>query len=171
MPYLAALPGRDAFRTRITALYNFARTSVPFWEGGRWYYSKNSGLQKQNVWYSRATLTSAAQMVIDPNALSPDGSISLSDFTPSPDGRHYVYGQSEGGSDWSTLYVRDFATGRNTAGHGAMGQVQRHVVDEGRTRLLLRTVPRATRGASSSRSSSNTRRSTTTSSARSNRPT
>ncbi|MGC9997693.1 MAG: prolyl oligopeptidase family serine peptidase [Terriglobia bacterium] len=115
MPYLAALPGRDAFRERITALYNYARTSVPFWEGGRWWYTKNSGLQKQNVWYSRLTLTGAEEMIIDPNQLSPDGSTALSEFTPSPDGKHYTYGLSEGGSDWVTIYARDLATGKNTS--------------------------------------------------------
>jgi prolyl oligopeptidase len=115
MPYLAALPGRETFKTRITALYNYARTSVPTFEGGRWWYTKNSGLQKQSVWFSRPTLTGAERMVLDPNQLSPDGSIALSDFTPSPDGKHFVFGQSEGGSDWSTLYVRDFATNKNTS--------------------------------------------------------
>src|SRR5262249_33138166 len=44
LPYLSALPGRDAFKTRLTALYNYERTGIPFWEGGRWWYSKNSGL-------------------------------------------------------------------------------------------------------------------------------
>ncbi len=115
MPYLAALPGRDVFRERITALYNYARTSVPFWEGGRWWYTKNSGLQKQSVWYSRVTLTGAEEMIIDPNQLSPDGSTALSQFTPSPDGKHYTYGLSEGGSDWVTIHVRDLATGKDTS--------------------------------------------------------
>jgi len=114
MPYLAALPGRDVFNTRITALYNYPRSSVPFWEGGRWWYSKNTGLQRQNVFYSRESLTGPEQMVLDPNALSPDGSIALSNFTPAPDGRHYTLGLSEGGSDWVTLYVRDAATGLGT---------------------------------------------------------
>jgi len=113
-PYLAALPSRAIFNTRITTLYNYARTSVPYWEGGRWWYSKNSGLQKQNVRYSRATLTGPEQMVLDPNQLSPDGSIALSDFTPSPDGKYFTFGQSEGGSDWVTLYVRDLGTNKNT---------------------------------------------------------
>jgi len=115
MPFLAALPGRGEFRARITALFNYARTSVPFWEGGRWWYTKNSGLQKQNVWYSRTTLSGAEEMIIDPNQLSPDGSTALSEFRPSPDGKHFAYGLSEGGSDWVALYVRDLVTGKNTS--------------------------------------------------------
>src|SRR6185503_13647987 len=87
MPYLAALPGRDILKQRITALYDFPRSSLPFWEGGRWFYSKNSGLQRQNVWYARRTLDGAEQLVLDPNQLSPDGNIALSGFSPSPDGK------------------------------------------------------------------------------------
>ena len=115
MPYLEALPGRDIFKNRITALYNYARTSAPFFEGGRWFYVKNSGLQRQSVWYSARTLDGAEELVIDPNVLSPDGSVALSGFIPSPDGKVFAYGQSEGGSDWVTFYVRDFATKQNTA--------------------------------------------------------
>jgi len=115
MPYLAALPGRDLFKRRITALYDYARTSAPFWEGGRWYYTKNSGLQRQSVWYSRPTLDGAERVILDPNQLSPDGSIALSGFAPSPGGKMLAYGQSEGGSDWVTYYVRDLSTGKNTA--------------------------------------------------------
>jgi len=114
-PYLDALPGRDGLKARLTALYNFPRVGVPFWEGGRWWYTKNSGLQKQSVWYARPTLDGADTLVLDPNQLSPDGSVALSDFTPSPDGARYAYGLSEGGSDWVTLYVREVATDKNTA--------------------------------------------------------
>jgi prolyl oligopeptidase len=113
-PYLAALPGRDALKARITALYDFPRTGAPFWEGGRWFYTKNSGLQKQNVWYSRATLDGSEDLLLDPNELSPDGSTALSGLFPSPDGKHFAYGLSEGGSDWVTVHARDFATSKDT---------------------------------------------------------
>jgi prolyl oligopeptidase len=115
LPYLASLPGRDLFQTRITSLYNYARSSVPWYEGGRWYYTRNSGLQRQSVYFSRPTLDGPESVVLDPNALSPDGSIALSGFSPSPDGRWLAFGQSEGGSDWVTYYVRDLRTGRTTA--------------------------------------------------------
>ncbi len=115
MPYLASLPGREAFKARITALYDYARTSVPFWEGGRWFYTRNTGLQRQSVWYSRRAIDGAEEIALDPNVLSPDGSVALSGFAPAPAGNRLAYGQSEGGSDWVTFYVRDLATGKNTA--------------------------------------------------------
>jgi prolyl oligopeptidase len=51
-------------------------------------------------------------VLLDPNALSPDGSVALADFVPSPDGKRFAYGLSEGGSDWSTYYVREMADRR-----------------------------------------------------------
>ncbi|MGE5246256.1 MAG: prolyl oligopeptidase family serine peptidase [Betaproteobacteria bacterium] len=110
--YLATLPLHETFKQRITELWNFPKTTAPFFEGGRWFYTRNSGLQKQSVVYTRAALDGPDTVAIDPNTLSPDGSIALSDFVPSPDGRNFVYGQSEGGSDWSTLYVRALPDGR-----------------------------------------------------------
>ena len=110
--YLATLPMREPLKARITELWNYPKVSAPRWQGGRWYYSRNTGLQRQSVMYSRATLDGPEQVVLDPNKLSPDGSIALSGFVPSPDGRYVAYGQSEGGSDWSTYFVRNLKTGR-----------------------------------------------------------
>src|SRR5438477_1162748 len=105
--YLDVLPSREELRKRITDLWNYPRVSAPAYRGGRWFYARNSGLQRQAVYYTRASLTSPERVAIDPNLLSPDGSVALSDFIPSPDGKHFAYGQSEGGSDWSAFYVRE----------------------------------------------------------------
>ncbi len=112
--YLATLPMREPLKARITELWNYPKVSAPRWQGGRWYYSRNSGLQRQSVMFSRSTLEGKEQVVLDPNALSPDGTVALSGFVPSPDGRYVAYGQSEGGSDWSTYLVRNLRTGRAT---------------------------------------------------------
>ncbi len=64
----------------------------PQYEGGHWFYSRNTGLQRQAVVFKRETLNSPETVVLDPNSLSPDGSIALSAFFPSPDGRHFAYG-------------------------------------------------------------------------------
>ena len=110
--YLDALPERDALKKRITELYDYPRVTMPHFEGRHWFYSRNTGLQRQNVVFTRETLSGPETVVIDPNQLSPDGSIALSSFDPAPDGQHYAYGQAEGGSDWSTYYVRELGSNR-----------------------------------------------------------
>jgi len=109
--YLDAIPARDALKARITELYNYPRVSIPAYTGRHWFYYRNTGLQRQSVVFARRDVNGPEQMVIDPNQLSPDGSVALSEFAPAPDDKHYVYGQSEGGSDWVTYFVRDLATG------------------------------------------------------------
>ena len=84
--------------------------SLPFREGGRIFYRKNSGLQKQSVLYMRRSLSAAPKVVLDPNKLFPDGSTALFGSAPSPDGKLIVYSLSEGGADWQTLRVRDLTT-------------------------------------------------------------
>src|SRR5207248_1720555 len=104
--YLGRLAMRDRLKQRITELWDFPKVSVPAREGGRYFYRKNSGLQRQSVLYVQANLQAEPSVVLDPNTLSPDGSLSLSDWKASPDGKLVVYGVSEGGADWETLHVR-----------------------------------------------------------------
>lgn len=111
--YLGTLPMRDRFKKRITDLWNYPRVGIPVREGGRYFYQKNSGLERQSPLYVRASLTAAPALVLDPNALSPDGSLSLSQWKPSPDGRLLAYAVSEGGADWETLHVRDIDKGKD----------------------------------------------------------
>src|SRR3989440_7753358 len=113
--YLDGLPMRDALKKRITELYNYPRVTVPQFEGRHWFYSRNTGLQRQSVVFVRESLTGPERVLIDPNQLSPDGSVALSQYYPSPDGRHFLYGQAEGGSDWSTFYVRELDSGKQLA--------------------------------------------------------
>jgi len=113
--YLDKLPSRNALKSRITALWDYPKVGLPHYEGRRWFYARNSGLQRQSLVYTRETMNGPETVAIDPNELSPDGSIALSLWRPSPDGQHVAYGQSEGGSDWSTFYVRDIGSGRRTS--------------------------------------------------------
>ncbi len=112
-PYLAALPHRDALSARLTALWNYPRVSIPFAEGGRLFYARNTGLQRQAPVYMRANWAAEPRLVIDPNSISEDGSVSLAQYAPSPDARLLAYGLSEGGADWRTIRVRDIASGKD----------------------------------------------------------
>lgn len=68
-----------------------------------YYFSKNSGLQNQAVIYSQATLEGKAVVLIDPNTLSEDGTVSLMGSAFSEDGKTYAYSVASGGSDWRTV--------------------------------------------------------------------
>ena len=115
-PYLAALPLRQPFGTRLTALWNYPRVGLPdVVDTGALFYARNSGLQRQAPVYMRAPGSPAATVVLDPNAISPDGSISVGQWAPSPDGSLLAYTLSEGGADWQTVKVRNVATGRDAS--------------------------------------------------------
>jgi len=108
--YLDAVPERDSVRRRLTALWNYERYGIPVREGGRYVWSKNDGLQDQSVIYTQASLDAAPTVLLDPNRLSTDGTVALSTWRVSPDGRLFAYGTASGGSDWNEFHVRDIAT-------------------------------------------------------------
>ncbi len=109
---LAKLPMRQWFKDRITKLWDYPKTGVPTVEHGTLFYSRNSGLQKQSPVYMRRG-AGAESMILDPNVLSTDGSISLAAWVPSPDATLLAYATSEGGADWQDVHLRDLATGKD----------------------------------------------------------
>jgi len=112
--YLEKLPRRGAIQKRLKELWDYERFGMPFERGGRWFYSHNSGLQNQAVLLTTESLQSKqSKVLLDPNSMSRDGTTSLSDYEPSEDGKLIAYGVSEAGSDWTTIRVRDIATGRD----------------------------------------------------------
>ncbi len=115
--YLAGLPGRAAFQKRLTELYNYERFSPPRHRAGKYFYSRNDGLQNQSVLYVQDALDGPARVLLDPNALSGDGTVALTLAEPSPDGGLLVYGLAAAGSDWNEFRVRSVATGQDLADH------------------------------------------------------
>ena len=98
--YLESIPERTIIEKRLKELWDYERYGMPVKEGGRYYYSYNDGLQNQNVIYVQSSLDSEAEMLIDPNTWSDDGTVALASFFPSPDGKHLAYLVQDGGSDW-----------------------------------------------------------------------
>lgn len=103
--YLNAIPFRDKIKERLTKIWDYPKVTAPYKEGGRYYYYRNNGLQNQYVVYSKETLEGEERMVLDPNSFSEDGTVALTNFSPSDDGRYIGYGISHGGSDWNEYYV------------------------------------------------------------------
>jgi prolyl oligopeptidase len=110
--YLATLPAKPHFQKRMTELFSYERYGIPRKEGNRYFYSRNTGLQNQNVLYVREGLNGAPRMLIDPNTWSDDGATALAEWEPSEDGRRLVYSIQEGGTDWRIVKVLDVDTGK-----------------------------------------------------------
>jgi prolyl oligopeptidase len=113
--YLKKIPQRDAIRKRLKQLWNFERYSVPFKEGGRYFFSRNDGLQNQSVFYTLPALDAKPRVLLDPNKLSHDGTVALAGMAVSRDGNFLAYGISVAGSDWEEWKVRDVRSGHDTA--------------------------------------------------------
>ncbi len=112
-PYLEGTPTHTWFKNRLTQLWNYERYGVPVKEGAHYFWLRNDGLQDQSVLYVAEALGAEPRVLIDPNALSKDATISMSNFKVSPNGRLVAYSLSDGGTDWDTWYVRDVASGRD----------------------------------------------------------
>lgn len=110
--YLATLPGRDLFKARLKTLIDYERFGMPQKKGGKYFYSRNSGLQNQPPVYVRDTLTGEGRLLIDPNTLSKDGATALGEWSPSEDGSKLLYTIQDGGTDWRIVRVLDVATGQ-----------------------------------------------------------
>jgi prolyl oligopeptidase len=115
--YLATIPQRDAIHRRMTQLWNYERYGIPFKRAARYFYTRNNGLQNQAVLYTAPALDAAPSVLLDPNTLSPDGTIALTGLDISEDGARLAYGLAVAGSDWQEIRVRDVATAKDLADH------------------------------------------------------
>ena len=109
--FLSEVPARNRIRARLTELWDYERYSAPFHEGNRWFFFKNDGLQNQDLLYTQDGLDAEPRVLLDPNTLSADGTVSLSSLDISRDGSLLAYGISRAGSDWQELRVRSTADG------------------------------------------------------------
>lgn len=107
--YLARIPFRDQIKKRLTELWNYEKYTAPFKEGQYTYYYKNDGLQNQYVLY-RQKGNDKAEVFLDPNKFSTDGTTSLADINFTKDGSLCAFQISEGGSDWRKVIVLDAKT-------------------------------------------------------------
>src|SRR5436190_15154860 len=111
--FLESIPERAKIRERLKQLWNYERTGLPQQRGGRYFFSRNSGLQNQSVLYVAAGRNAEPRMLLDPNTLSPDGTVSLAGYEVSDDGKLMAYGLARGGSDWHDWHVREIDTGKD----------------------------------------------------------
>lgn len=111
--YLNQISERAGIKARLTNLWNYERFGIPEQNGGRYFFTRNDGLQNQSVLYTANTLNAAPRVLLDPNKLSADGTVALAGTAYSLDGKLMAYGLAASGSDWTEWQVRDVTTGRD----------------------------------------------------------
>ena len=110
---LDARSSRPALRARLEQLASIGRLRQPRVHGARVFFVKRVGTENQPALYVRDGFSGPTRRVVDPNTMSADGTVALDWWHPSPDGSKVAYGISEGGSEQSTLRVREVETGRD----------------------------------------------------------
>jgi prolyl oligopeptidase len=111
-PYLEAIPYRAQLHARVKQVSDYAKYSSPSRKGPYYFFSKNEGLQDQNVLYIQKGLNGTPEVLIDPNKWPGGGTTRLSAFAPSANAKYAVYGISKSGSDWQQYKVMELATKR-----------------------------------------------------------
>jgi prolyl oligopeptidase len=112
--HLDQLPGREWLAERLHAVSYVDAVSVPRRAGPRLFFTRRKADQEKAVLYRRDDTDGVDHVLVDPNALSADGSISLGEWVPSSDGKTLAYALSENNSDEATLHVKDVATGKDS---------------------------------------------------------
>jgi len=109
--YLAQVSVRPALRARLEELLAIGSLSAPAPARGRYFYQYRDGRQNQPILYVREGVQGCDRVLIDPNALNPEGTTALDWYHPSDDGHLLAYGLSEDGNEESVLHVLDVDTG------------------------------------------------------------
>ncbi|KAM2968604.1 hypothetical protein FF2_015818 [Malus domestica] len=96
---------RGQLGEKITQLFDHPRYDPPLKRGNKYFYTHNTGLQAQSVLYVQDSLDGKADVLLDPNTLSEDGTVSLNTYSISEDAKYLAYALSSSGSDWATIKV------------------------------------------------------------------
>ena len=105
--FLTKIPFREDLEKRLTDIWNYPKYGVPFKKGDNYFFFKNDGVQNQSVMYITDNLDVDAKVLLDPNALSEDGTVALASMGISKDGKYLAYSTASGGSDWNEIYVME----------------------------------------------------------------
>jgi prolyl oligopeptidase len=105
--YLSKIPFRNILKDRLKELNNYAKQGVPFIKNGHYFFFRNEGLQNQSILYYQHSPSEEAEILLDPNALSSDGTVALTTISISNDGKYLGYSIARNGSDWNEILVLD----------------------------------------------------------------
>ena len=107
MAQLSSLPARDGIHRRLEELMRPSAMGTINRAGKRYFFRQRLEDQELAVLYCQDAPHCAPRLLLDPNELSSDGTITLADTHPSPDGSLIAYRLSLSGSSCMPLYVMD----------------------------------------------------------------
>ncbi len=108
--FLEQIPYRNTIKERLTEIWNYPKYGQPYRIGEYYFFSKNDGLQNQYVTYFQKGLDGTPEVFLDPNTLSPDGTVTASISGFSNDRKYVNIRISKSGSDWSEMSLMEVAT-------------------------------------------------------------
>jgi len=111
-PYLAGLREVPAMRRRIGELWDTPRTGAPRHRNGVTVWEHNDGLQNQPVLHISRD-GGDPEVLLDPNEFTADGTVAVTVWSLSPDGRHLAFSTSDAGSDRQIGHVLETSTGNH----------------------------------------------------------
>jgi prolyl oligopeptidase len=109
--WLSALPGRAALAARLKSLYYAESISTPLHRGNRCFYRRTHADKEKAVYYYREGREGKDRVLLDPNQMSADGSVSVGGIFPSHDGKKVAYTLRTNNSDEATLHILNVDTG------------------------------------------------------------
>jgi prolyl oligopeptidase len=105
--FLDAIPVRDRMRTRFREMLIHDSIGAPIQRLGVYFFLKRGA--EQDLWsvYRRAGIGGQDELLIDPDPMSSDRTLSIGAVAPSEDARLLAYGIRHGGEDETELRVFD----------------------------------------------------------------
>ena len=100
-------PEREELKRRVAGLLKIDSIEVPTEENGRLFFLKRGADQDQGVLYVRKSPGGADEVLVDPNPMSADHTVSVHLEGVSKDGRLVAYGMRKGGEDEVTVHLLD----------------------------------------------------------------
>ncbi|MEZ0260983.1 MAG: prolyl oligopeptidase family protein [Alphaproteobacteria bacterium] len=97
----------DDAKKFMTDALNYDGESLPGRYGKVWFRTFQKALAAQGVVQTSNGPDGPWETILDPNTLSKDGTVALSGWVPSADGKKIVYFTSEAGSDAQTMHIYD----------------------------------------------------------------
>jgi len=108
---LSKTGNKNDIKTRLESLYNYSKYDDVRVVGENIIFQYNDGQNSQSIFYIQKGLNGIPKVLIDPNTLSENGTVSIDLNGVSKDNRYISYLQASAGSDWHEVRVVDLHTG------------------------------------------------------------